>query len=63
MTRGSSVGLEMIARQQHQILDEIQGLRDSMRVLTAIIMRIDRTASYLLQELREQRIEFDRLTD
>jgi hypothetical protein len=44
--------LGLLARQQRQIIDEMAQMRDDMRIMSAMIMRIDSTLAGLLTELR-----------
>jgi hypothetical protein len=44
--------LEMIQRQQRQIIDEIGEFRDQLTVLTAICMRVEGAVNALTTEVR-----------
>jgi hypothetical protein len=43
--------LDSIAQQNQRILTELGGMRDEMRVQTAMILRLDDTVTGLLTEL------------
>ena len=58
------VTLEFLAEQQQRILSELAAMRDDMRVLTALTMRVDNSYArldsnhgMLLNEMREVRQE------
>ncbi|MDT7952836.1 MAG: hypothetical protein RQ966_15135 [Acetobacteraceae bacterium] len=53
--------LTLIARQQRQLLDEMGVMRDDMRVMSAILMRLDGTVGGLVQEVRAMHSRHDRL--
>jgi hypothetical protein len=53
--------LELIARQQKQLMIEMGSLRDDMRVLTAIVMRQDTTLAAMLEEIRAMHAQHARL--
>ncbi len=44
--------MTLIARQQRQLIDEMGIMRDDMRVMSAILMRLDGTIAGLVQEVR-----------
>jgi len=46
------ITLELLARQQQRLLDEMGSMRDDMQVLTAMVMRLDGTVGLVLTELR-----------
>lgn len=51
------VTLESLARQLSEMLEELRSLRDEMRQLTAIVMRLDGTVSGMVAELRTMRMQ------
>ena len=53
--------LSLIARQQKQLLDDFGTMRDDMRVLLAIVQRLDGTVSGLVNEVRAMHARHDRL--
>lgn len=53
--------LELLARQQQRVLDEIGSMRDDMQVLTAMVMRLDGTVGLVLTELRAMHSQHNRL--
>jgi hypothetical protein len=55
--------LTLLARQQKQILAELGILRDDMRVMSAILMRVDGTLAGPLQEVRAMHSRHDRLAN
>lgn len=58
-----AVNLAPIARQQHQLIEEMATLRDDVAVLIAIVQRLDGTMSGLVNEIRatrSQKSRFDR---
>ena len=46
------VSLEFLAQQLKQLLTDVSTLRDDMRVLTAVVMRVDHTQAAMLDEIR-----------
>jgi hypothetical protein len=49
----ADAGLNFLARQMERLIQDVGSLRDDMRVLTAIVMRLDNSPGAMLQELRE----------
>jgi hypothetical protein len=52
MARGPAVRLDLLARQQERLISDVGGLRDDMRVLTAIVLRQEGTLHSLLDQVR-----------
>jgi uncharacterized protein YoxC len=63
MSDEPSADLGLIARQQRQLLDQMNTLRDDMTVLTAIVMRLDGTVAGLVQEIRAIHSQHGRLAN
>jgi hypothetical protein len=68
MAQGA-INLEFLAEQQQRILGELAAMRDDMRVLTAMVMRVDNSyarldasQAMLLSEMREVRRSCGRCT-
>jgi len=57
------ITLEFIARQLERVLTEQASLRDDMRVLTAMVLRIDGTLNRLLVEVHEMHAQHARFSD
>jgi hypothetical protein len=57
------ISLEFIARQQEQMLDQMNSFRDDMQVLTAMVMRLDGTVGLVLKELRAMHSQHSRLAN
>jgi hypothetical protein len=57
------ISLEFIARQQEQMLDQMNLFRDDMQVLTAMVMRLDGTVGLVLKELRAMPSQHSRLAN
>ena len=57
------VSLELLARQQERLISDMAGLRDDMRVLTAIVLRQENTLNSLLDQLRAMVAQAQRTTD
>ena len=55
--------LNFIARQLDHLLTEVGSLRDDVRVLTAITMRLDGSHSALLQEMHASHQQIGRMLD
>jgi hypothetical protein len=53
--------LDLILRGQEQMMQEHATFRDDMRVMTAILMRVDNTLAALLVEVRAMHARHDRL--
>jgi hypothetical protein len=52
MSDEPNADLGLIARQQRQLLDQMNTMRDDITLLTAIVMRLDGTVTALVQEIR-----------
>jgi hypothetical protein len=50
--RGETVDLTYIGWALHRLTSKIASLRDDMNVLTAMVLRVDNTATRMLDELR-----------
>jgi hypothetical protein len=46
------VDLNFLARQLQRVVSDLASLRDDMRVLTAIVMRLDGAQATMLEEIR-----------
>jgi hypothetical protein len=46
-----------------RLIRDVGSLRDDMRVLTAIVMRLDNSQGAMLQELRETHSQIARMND
>ena len=57
------VTLEFLAEQLKRVLDEQARLRDDMRVLTAMVLRIDGTLNRMLDEIHEMHAQAARFND
>ena len=57
------VSLELLARQQERLISDVSGLRDDMRVLTAIVLRQENTMNSVLDQLRAMVAQSQRTTD
>ena len=55
--------LNFLARQMERLIQDVGSLRDDMRVLTAIVMRLDNSQGAMLQELRETHSQIARMND
>lgn len=55
--------MEFIAQKIEQMLAEQMSMRDDMRVLTAIVLRLDGTLSATLNEMRETHRQIARMHD
>lgn len=55
--------LSFQVRQNERILTEIASLRDDMAVLTALVMRLDRSHAALLQKMRATHSQIARMND
>ena len=58
-----SIDLTFIARQNERLVTDMAGLRDDMRVLTAIVMRADSALGTLLEEVRATHAQINRMND
>ena len=56
-----TVDLEFLSKQNERVLNEMASFRDDMRVLTAIVMRLDNTMTHVLEELRASHAQVARL--
>jgi hypothetical protein len=57
----AEITLDFLASQQDRILEEIGQVRDDMRVMAAMIQRLDGTVQGLINEVRAEHSRFDRL--
>jgi len=57
------VSLDLISRQQDRILAEIASFRDDMRVLTAIVLRLEGAQTALSQQMRAMVAQHQRFGD
>jgi hypothetical protein len=57
------VSLELLARQQERLISDVAGLRDDMRVLTAIVLRQEGTLTNLLDQVRAMVAQAQRTAD
>jgi hypothetical protein len=57
----SPVTLDFVAQQQARILNEFATFRDDLRVMMAIIQRLDGTVGGLVNEVRASHSRHDRL--
>jgi hypothetical protein len=48
----TDIDLNFLARQNERVLTELRGVRDDMRVLTAMVQRHDHWLANVLEELR-----------
>jgi hypothetical protein len=56
----AEIPLDFLASQQDRILEEIGQIRDDMRVMAAMIQRLDGTVQGLVSEVRAEHSRFDR---
>lgn len=66
----TDIDLNFIARQVERVLTEQAAMRDDMRVLTAIVLRVDNTVARhqamfgeILDELRAMHVQITRMND
>ena len=57
----AEITLEFLAEQQAKILQEIATMRDDMRVLAAMVQRLDGTMTGLVNEVRAEHSRYSRL--
>jgi hypothetical protein len=57
----AEITLEFLAAQQEKILQEIGTMRDDMRVLAAMVQRLDGTVTGLVNEVRAEHARYSRL--
>ena len=57
------VSLDLLTRQQERLITDVAGLRDDMRVLTAIVLRQENTLNSVLDQLRAMVAQGQRTTD
>ena len=55
--------LSLVMRLQERLVDEVAALRDDMRVVTAIVMRIDGSLGALTAEFRATHAQMQRMND
>ena len=58
-----TVDLEFLSEQNDRLLGEVASFRDDMRVLTAIVMRLDTTMGQVMEELRATHAQVARMGD
>ena len=61
MADATTVTLEFLAERIERVLDEMGQLRDDMRVMSAMIQRLDGTVQGLTNEVRADHARFERL--
>jgi hypothetical protein len=59
----TDISLEFIARQLDRLIQEVEGLRDEVRVQGAMIMRLDTSHATLLEEVRATHRQIARMND
>jgi hypothetical protein len=59
----AEIDLNFIAGQLDRLISDSAGLRDDMRVLSAIVMRLDTSQSAMLDEMRATRAQIGRMND
>ena len=57
----SEITLEFIAAQQERLPEEMAQVRDDIRVMAAVVQRLDGTVQGLTNEVRASHARFDRL--
>ena len=57
----SEITLEFLAARQERLLEEMAQVRDDVRVMAAIVQRLDGTVQGLTSEVRASHARFDRL--
>jgi hypothetical protein len=57
----STISLELLARPQKQMLDELRMLRDDALVTQSIVLRLDGTVQGLVAEIRAEHSRYSRL--
>lgn len=63
MQDSDTVTLEFLATQQERILGELASLRDDVRIMAAIVQRLDGTIAGALNEIRAEHARSDRLSE
>jgi hypothetical protein len=61
MAEPDTITLDFIAKQQRLLLEEMGEMRDDMRVVAAMVQRLDGTVSGLVNEVRASHSRHDRL--
>ena len=56
-----TVTLDFLAERVDRVLNEMAQMRDDMRVVAAVVMRLDGTVQALVSEVRAEHARFDRL--
>jgi outer membrane murein-binding lipoprotein Lpp len=56
-----TITLDFLAAQQERLIHEVAQMRDDIRVMAAILQRMDGTLSGLVAEVRAEHARFDRL--
>jgi hypothetical protein len=57
----AEITLDFLAQQQARLLEAMGQLRDDIRVMAAIVQRLDGTVQGLINEVRAERSRFERL--
>jgi hypothetical protein len=57
----TEITLESLARQQERLIEEMGRVRDDLRVVAAIVQRLDATVQGLVEEVRAGHARYDRL--
>lgn len=57
----AEITLDFLAQQQARLLEAMGQLRDDVRVMTAIVQRLDGTVQGLINEVRAEHSRFERL--
>lgn len=55
--------LGLLSKQMQRLITDSVSTRDDMRVLTAIIMRLDKTTASLIDEIRAVHTQIGRMND
>ncbi len=59
----AAITLDFLAAQQDRILAELATLRDDVRIMSAIVQRLDGTMAGALNEIRAEHARSDRLAE
>ena len=59
----AAITLDFLAAQQDRILAELAALRDDVRIMSAIVQRLDGTMTGALNEIRAEHARSDRLAE
>jgi hypothetical protein len=60
-TGGGTLTLAFLAKQQERLVEEMEQVRDDLRVMAAIVQRLDGTVQGLVNEVRASHARYDRL--